>query len=75
MEITLEICNLKEMKLQIITKALELQNGNVVQAAKLLGITTKTIYNRIKVKDIRKAPSVLSAAVLPNVPESTNINH
>ncbi|MCD6527739.1 MAG: sigma 54-interacting transcriptional regulator [Desulfuromonas sp.] len=43
---------LKEMELEMVTRALDISRGNIVHASTLLGISRNTIYRKIKEYDI-----------------------
>jgi transcriptional regulator of acetoin/glycerol metabolism len=43
---------LKEMEMEMVTRALDISRGNIVHASSLLGISRNTIYRKIKEYDI-----------------------
>ncbi|MCC6026789.1 MAG: helix-turn-helix domain-containing protein, partial [Caldimicrobium sp.] len=48
-----EDLRIKELEKKAILKALEVAKGNKSQAAKLLGISLKTLYNKLKELNLR----------------------
>lgn len=53
-EIRLKVENLDTMVNAIVMEALRLNNFNATKAATLLGISRKTIYNRVQPETMRK---------------------
>lgn len=50
----LELTTLEKMEKQLIKKTLEVFDGNISKSAQLLGITRKTLYNKMKAFNLQK---------------------
>lgn len=48
MEVTIGGCSLQEMEREMITRTIEFAGGNKTKAAEMLGISLRTLYNRLE---------------------------